>query len=88
MKDIVWVTYSPPNADPNKGLETSLDDIRADLEVLREAGFTGLVTYDSRGVMGKDLPVIAEEAGFDGLIMGIWDPANEEELSNAKAALS
>ena len=86
VKDIVWVTYSPPNADPNKGLETSLDDIRADLEVLREAGFTGLVTYDSRGVMGKDLPIIAEEAGFDGLIMGIWDPTNEEELSNAKAA--
>lgn len=36
--------------------------------------------------MGHDLPTLAQSAGFQGLIMGIWDPANQEEIANAKAA--
>jgi len=86
VSNIVWVAYSPPNSDPNKGIEATPDDIRADLAVLREAGFTGLVTYGSIGIMGRDFPSLAQEEGFKGLIIGIWDPKNQEELSNANAA--
>lgn len=86
VSGIVWVAYSPPAADPNEGIEASLDSIRDDLAVLHEAGFTGLVTYSSSGVLGRDLPVLAQSQGFEGLIMGIWDPLNEEEVAAAEIA--
>lgn len=86
MARIVWVAYSPPSADPNEDIEATPGAIREDLSVLREAGFTGLVTYGSAGIMGSQFPVLAEEAGFDGLIMGIWDPFNPEEIEAAEAA--
>lgn len=86
VSNIIWVAYSPTNSDLNKKIDVSQEDIRADLTVLQEAGFTGLVTYGSTGIMGKDLPALAQEAGFKGLIMGVWDPTNQEELSNAEVA--
>ena len=86
VSSIRWVDYSPPSANPNKNIEASTEAIREDLAVLRQAGFTGLVTYGSTGRMGHDLPTLAESAGFEGLIMGIWDPTNQEEMANAKVA--
>ncbi len=86
LSRMVWVAYSPTNADPNKGVEATLESIRADLAVLRQAGFTGLVTYGSTGVMGREFPTLAQSLGFQGLIMGIWDPSNQEEITAAKAA--
>ena len=88
VSNIIWIAYSPPNANPNKGIQASAEDIQADLEVLHNAGFTGLVTYDSKGVMGRDFPTLAKETGFKGVIMGIWDPTSAEEMSNAQAASS
>lgn len=81
-----WVAYSPTNADPNRVLEASPESIRQDLKVLRQAGFTGLVTYSSFGQTGRLLPQLAREAGFEGLIVGIWDPASEKERAAAVAA--
>jgi exo-beta-1,3-glucanase (GH17 family) len=86
VSGIRWVAYSPPSANPNKNIEATTQAIREDLAVLRRAGFTGLVTYGSAGVMGRDFPTLAQSARFQGLIMGIWDPASEEEMANAKAA--
>jgi exo-beta-1,3-glucanase (GH17 family) len=83
---IVWVGYSPPTADPTKGIEATPDAIRTDLAALRKAGFTGLVTYSSSGVLGSELPGLAQEQGFEGIIMGIWDPASPKEISAAKAS--
>jgi exo-beta-1,3-glucanase (GH17 family) len=80
------VDYSPPSANPNKNIEASTQAIHEDLAVLRQAGFTGLVTYGSTGRMGHNFPTLAESAGFQGLLMGIWDPTNQEELANARAA--
>ena len=88
MARIVWVAYSPPSANPNEGLEATPEAIRADLAVLRQAGFTGLITYGADGIMGRKLPGLAEAQGFEGLIMGIWNPANQEELAQAQAAAS
>lgn len=83
---IVWVDYSPPTANPLLGVEATPEAIREDLTVLRKAGFTGLVTYGSSGVLGRDLPAIAGSQGFEGIIMGIWDPANRNEIDAAIAA--
>lgn len=83
---IVWVAYSPTNANPHKGIEATPESIREDLAVLNKAGFTGLVTYGSSGVLGRELPKIAQSQGFQGLIMGIWNPSSSEEMTLAKAA--
>lgn len=50
--------------------------------MLRQAGVNGLVTY------GADQPIhrVAQEVGFEGMILGVWDPANLEELTYAKEA--
>jgi exo-beta-1,3-glucanase (GH17 family) len=88
LSGIVWVAYSPTKANPNQGFEASVADMREDLVVLRNAGFTGLVTYSSVGVMSRDLPGLAQSLGFQGLIVGVWDPSSTEELTAAKTAAS
>jgi exo-beta-1,3-glucanase (GH17 family) len=85
---IVWVAYTPPSGDPNKGIEATADAIREDLTTLKQAGFTGLITYGSAGIMGREFPTIAQSLGFQGIIMGIWDPFNDEEIENARSASS
>jgi exo-beta-1,3-glucanase (GH17 family) len=81
-----WVDYSPTGVDPDKGIEPTEASIRDDLKVLKSAGFTGLLTYSSTGIMGEKFPDIAKEMGFDGIIIGVWDPKNELELNAAKRA--
>lgn len=88
VSSIVWVAYSPPSANPNIGLEATSDAIRQDLSVLRKAGFTGLVTYGSTGIMGREFLTLAQESGFEGIIMGVWDLNSQEEISAAKNASS
>jgi len=81
-----WVAYSPTNADPDRAVEPTPESMQQDLKVLRQAGFTGLVTYSSSGQTGRLLPELARESGFAGLIIGIWDPTSTEERSAAMAA--
>ena len=83
---LLWVGYTPPSSNPIKGVEATPEAIREDLLALRKAGFNGLVTYGSSGVLGRELPGLAEATGFQGLILGIWDPANQDEISAAKSA--
>lgn len=86
VSDIAWVAYSPSSSNPNIGLEATPNEIIADLTLLRDAGFNGLVTYSSAGILGRELPVLAQEAGFEGLILGIWDPDSQEEYDAAISA--
>jgi exo-beta-1,3-glucanase (GH17 family) len=86
LVDFRWVAYTPPSGNPNEGVEATEDAIRGDLDVLCRAEFTGLVTYGSDGIMGRELPRIAQEAGFKGLIMGVWDPSSQQEMAAAVAA--
>jgi exo-beta-1,3-glucanase (GH17 family) len=58
----------------------------ADLQTLRRAGFTGIVTYGSLGIQGTAFPGLAKQEGFDTVIMGIWDPTNQTEITNAQTA--
>jgi exo-beta-1,3-glucanase (GH17 family) len=83
---IRWVAYSPPLADPDRNIPASEQAIREDIELLHQAGFTGLVTYSSSGTMGQYLPALAQSAGFEGVIVGVWSPMDEGEMAQAEAA--
>ncbi len=86
LTNLRWVAYTPPSGNPNQRIEATPEAIRGDLEILRQAKFTGLVTYGSTGIMGREFPRIAQETGFKGLILGIWDPNNQREMAIAVAA--
>lgn len=80
------VAYQPKAFMPGgKGFELSESEIRSELRLLRQVGFRGIVTYGSKGMMGK-IPEFARSEGFDGtIIMGIWDIGSAEEYQNARS---
>src|SRR4051812_36144697 len=80
MSTIRWVAYSPSTGNPDQQIEPSKNDIRKDLTELRKAHFSGLVTYTSRGPLGVDFINLARAAGFEGIIIGVWDPNDPAEL--------
>jgi exo-beta-1,3-glucanase (GH17 family) len=86
LNALCWIAYAPTNFNPDQGIYPSEQSIRLDLQTLRAAGFNGLVTYGSDNVLGGIVPQVAQELGFQGMIMGIWSPTNTEELNNAVAA--
>jgi len=86
LSDFTWVAYAPTNFNPHRGIQPSSESLIEDLKALSEAGFNGLVTYGCDGVLGKELPQIAESLGFKGLILGLWNLNNKEELENAQIA--
>ena len=47
------------------------------MRVLREAGFTGIVTY---GAAIPPIPEIAHDFGFHAMLLGIWDPFDARAL--------
>jgi exo-beta-1,3-glucanase (GH17 family) len=83
VRSLNWICYSPTNADPERGVEPPRESVIADLKALRELGFNGLITYACSGIQGRELPTLAAEAGFEGLIPGVWDPQSEAELAAA-----
>jgi len=86
VRQITWVAYAPTTANPNQGIEPTVESIKEDLAVLRSARFTGLVTYSCSGLLGQKLPEMAEQQDFKGLILGIWDPTNQQEIAAAITA--
>lgn len=83
MDNQCWVAYSPTHSNPNQGLLATEDTIKADLDVLHKSGFSGLVTYSSKGLYGTKLVEYAEEIGFDSIIMGVYDPLDKDEIEQA-----
>ncbi len=82
LDSLCWVAYAPTNFNPNNGTFPSEDSIRKDLQALQDAGFTGLITYGA----DQYIHPIAQEIGFQGMIVGVWDPTNPLELEKAKSA--
>lgn len=81
---IKWVAYSAPNPNTEKGFfQPTKEVILQNLLALKKAGFTGLITYGSVGIMGREFPEMARSLGFNGIIMGIWNPKGGSELQNA-----
>lgn len=80
-----WICYNPSDSDPSRGDFANLDSVRADLEALHDAGFTGLITYACQHPTMRRVVAMAEAAGFSGVIVGLWDPLDEEEHAAACA---
>ncbi len=88
ISQLVWVAYSPTSANPEDHIEPNAESVQEDIAVLRKAGFTGLVTYSSAGLVGREVSRIAEKAGIKGLVLGIWDLSNQQEIAAAVAVAS
>jgi exo-beta-1,3-glucanase (GH17 family) len=94
LTSLCWIAYSPTHFDPTASpiQWPGEADVREDLRVLRSVGFNGLVTYGSNYMNGGmpntplDIAALAQEAGFEGMIVGVWDPAHEQELQIAEQA--
>jgi len=80
-----WISYAPTHFYPSERPPVMPSDasIRADLRVLRQHGFDGLITY---GAAVESIPRLAHDAGFRSLLLGIWDPQSERERLAASAA--
>ena len=87
LKTLEWIAYSPTHFNPKKDIYPSTENIKLDLEALREKGFQGIVTYGCEHSLAQ-IPFIAREVGFKGIIMGIWNIKDEKELSAAITAAS
>ena len=79
-----FVAYTPRGFDPGAGPPPSEAGMRADLALLRRH-FSGLVTYSSANGLDA-LPRLAREAGFEAVILGVWNPSDPDELGRALAA--
>lgn len=79
------VAYNPRMFSPAQLPALTSSQILQDLHALRSAGMRGLVSYSAAGSLGL-IPRLAHEVGFDGpIIMGIWDPRNQDEWQHALA---
>lgn len=81
---LCWVAYSPTKYNPDVERFPLPSAIREDLAVLRATGFEGVITYGATGTLTQ-IPERAKDAGFRQIIMGIWDPADQEEMNAAIA---
>ena len=92
FSELCWVAYSASTFDPTQNpiAWPTRDDIRHDFQVLRSVGFEGLVTYGTRSLDPNnlnqiiDMPKLAQEEGFQGIVVGVWDPNDEDELRMAE----
>lgn len=82
VTQIRWVDYNPSEGNPDEGVAPNEESVAADLDSLRTAGFTGLITYGPPSPANLEA---AEAAGFVGVIVGIWDPTRSDELRQAEA---
>jgi exo-beta-1,3-glucanase (GH17 family) len=85
LKNLRWIGYAPTGFNPQSNRYPSEDSIRQDLQVLLNAGFTGIVTYGSESSL-RHIPRIAKDLGFKGVIMGIWDIRDWKEICSALSA--
>ena len=86
IKTLKWIAYAPTNFNPDQDIYPTQDSIREDLATLYKYGFRGVVTYGSFKSLAE-IPRIASEVGFTGVIMGIWDINNTDEIMNATLAM-
>lgn len=77
-----WIVYAPVDFDPDNGIYPSEESLKEDLSVLASSPFSGIVTFGSEKSLSL-IPQLAKEVGIKGLIMGIFDPRNPEELQSA-----
>lgn len=73
-----WIGYDPSTFNPRLDHNPSIESIGQDLDQIREAGFTGVVTFGSHGTLAS-IPSLAKQRGL-AVIMGIWNPNDQKEV--------
>lgn len=79
-----WVAYDPSGMkldDDRRPIFPDEASVAADLDLIRTAGFSGIVTSTSNDVMER-VPRMAQERGLR-VIMGVWNPGDPWELARA-----
>jgi exo-beta-1,3-glucanase (GH17 family) len=84
-----WIDYNPSTFDPKRKAPIGKAEIEADLKALVHGGFepakTGLCTYSCSPATGHEqIPRIARELGFGGVILGVWTINNADENTVAR----
>ncbi len=88
LDTLEWVGFAPTGFDPSVGRFPSEASIRVDLQLLAGHGFTGVITFASDGTLSQ-IPRIATEVGFQGVIMGLFmfnTTQRTQEIPNAISA--
>lgn len=80
LQTLLWVSYAPTNFDPTRGIYPGTGSLETDLTLLYNTGFRGIITYGAESTL-EDIPRIAKEVGFEGVIMGLWLP-NALQMGN------
>jgi exo-beta-1,3-glucanase (GH17 family) len=77
------IAFNPCGFDPRQPFvmnESSLAELREDLRVIK-AAFNGLILYEFRPGLTAAILSAAQEHGFKAVLLGIWDPKSEGEIS-------
>ena len=86
LENLTWLAYAPTGFDPTIGQFPSEESIYQDLLLAKQYGFSGIITYALDGTLVQ-IPRIAKELGFKGVIAGIFmfnEEQKQTELANAK----
>lgn len=76
-----WITYDPIDFDPSMRPNPDIDSLGKELAWIRNAGFDGIITLNSRGNFSA-IPELAKKNSFY-VIAGVWDPRDRQELAAA-----
>jgi exo-beta-1,3-glucanase (GH17 family) len=79
-----WVSYDPVGMSLDEAYQPVYPpstNIARELRIIREAGFSGVLTFSAKGTM-VEIPRLAQGQGLK-VIMGVWNPADRQELSAA-----
>lgn len=76
-----WLGYDPLEFNPTACPNPTSTSIQRDLRWIRAAGFTGIVTFSSKGTLAE-IPALAKQEGL-AVIMGVWTPSDRSELEQA-----
>lgn len=82
LATLKWIAYEPISYNPYEKVYGTEKDISQELDILLKNGFTGLITFSSDSLCGR-IPHLAKNAGFEGVIMGITNVRDTNEVNAA-----
>jgi len=82
LRTLKWIAYEPVEWDPEIPNNFNINNIRTELDILLKNNFDGLITFSSENKL-SEIPRIAREVGFKGVIMGIISIEDYNEIDNA-----
>ncbi len=84
------VAFNPSQFDPRRTVDvsdTALASLREDLRALTPT-FNGLVLYETLPKLTKAILTAAQEKGYQAVLLGIWNPKQDEEIKEVAAVIA